>query len=649
MPSKPFPGPPTSTPPSPQIPMVLWMVDQGGVLQLVEGNELPCLDLEKSEIIGRSIHELYDHAPGILDAIQKALKGETVQGDLTYQGKTWTYRTYPSLESGDQITGAVGLAFDITDQQKRIRHLEMTKSLSAALDPLKGRDEMPPVILSEIRECFNAQAGALISLSKRSNDLVLENSQGSWDQLGGELSRLQDLSPLEAMIDLIFDNGQPLTQSYPRQSSPPNLSVEHIAGAPLTGESQVTGTLLITRPYPFTETEISLLTDLCDLAGNALCRALQHQRTERRLQRISALHAIDRAITGSFDLRVTLEVLLNQVISQLEIDAVDVYLYNADMNTLDFASSRGFQQPPSSPQQLHPGRGLPWQAVAKRNLLHFPDLTEAHAVLERGYLTESENFVSYFGFPLIVKGEIKGVLEIFHRQLLHAEEEWTDFYKTLATQAAIAIDNATLVEDLRRSNLKLDQAYHATLEGWVRALDLRDKETEGHTQRVTKWSERLAASMGISGEALTHLRRGALLHDIGKLGIPDEILNKPGPLTDDEMALMKNHPEYARKMLSQIEFLHPALVIPTHHHEKWDGSGYPQGLQGTEIPLEARIFAVIDVWDALTSQRPYRAAWPEDKAIRYILNQSGKHFDPAVVDAWKVEFNISERLEKDLR
>jgi HD-GYP domain-containing protein (c-di-GMP phosphodiesterase class II) len=151
--------------------------------------------------------------------------------------------------------------------------------------------------------------------------------------------------------------------------------------------------------------------------------------------------------------------------------------------------------------------------------------------------------------------------------------------------------------------------------------------------------------MGITGEALIHLRRGALLHDIGKLGIPDEILNKPGPLDNQEWQLMKEHPEYARKMLSQIEFLHPALIIPYHHHENWDGSGYPQGLQGNQIPLEARIFAVIDVWDALTSNRPYRDAWAEEKAVKYIIEQSGLQFDPDVVEKWIEVFDIPDRLK----
>jgi putative two-component system response regulator len=187
-----------------------------------------------------------------------------------------------------------------------------------------------------------------------------------------------------------------------------------------------------------------------------------------------------------------------------------------------------------------------------------------------------------------------------------------------------------LLEDLRGANEELARTYDATLEGWVRALDMRDQETEGHTRRVTDLTVRLARAMGIAGQALVCMRRGALLHDIGKLAVPDRILLKPGPLDKEEWKLMRLHPAYARWMLEPIKFLRTALDIPYCHHEKWDGTGYPSGLKGKHIPLAARIFAVVDVWDALRSKRPYHDAWPEGEIRRHILEQSGKHFDPKV-------------------
>lgn len=198
------------------------------------------------------------------------------------------------------------------------------------------------------------------------------------------------------------------------------------------------------------------------------------------------------------------------------------------------------------------------------------------------------------------------------------------FFGTLAHETRLSAAR-------HRSHLELALAYETTLEGWSRALDLRDNETEGHTQRVTELTVRLARTIGLSDEDLIHVRRGALLHDIGKLAIPDSVMLKPSALTHDQVEIMHRHPDYAYELLSPIAYLRHALDIPYCHHEKWDGTGYPRGLRGDQIPLAARIFAVVDVWDALLSNRPYRPAWTEERAKAYIQEQAGKHFDPQVV------------------
>ena len=186
--------------------------------------------------------------------------------------------------------------------------------------------------------------------------------------------------------------------------------------------------------------------------------------------------------------------------------------------------------------------------------------------------------------------------------------------------------------DLLQIHRELQDAYEATLKGWVRALDLRDNETEHHSRRVTLLTVELARLMGMSDNELIHVRRSALLHDIGKIGVPDHILHKPGPLTEEEWVIMRKHPQFAHDMLAPIEYLRSALDIPYCHHERWDGTGYPRGLKGEQIPLIARIFAVIDVWDALSSDRPYRKAWPYEKIVAHMREQSGTHFDPKAVE-----------------
>ncbi len=237
--------------------------------------------------------------------------------------------------------------------------------------------------------------------------------------------------------------------------------------------------------------------------------------------------------------------------------------------------------------------------------------------------------------PLKLKDDLIGVVYVDNRARIGIFQETDlDLISAFADQAAVAIDSARLFENLLRSHRELEEAYEATLEGWAKALELRDKDTEGHTQRVAMLTERLARSMGVDQDALVHIKRGALLHDIGKMGIPDDILRKSGPLTEEERRIVEKHPLYAYEMLSSIAFLLPALDIPYCHHEKWDGSGYPRGLKGEEIPFAARIFPVLDVWDALTSDRPYRKALPHDEVRQRIEEEAGRHFDPHVVEAF---------------
>jgi putative nucleotidyltransferase with HDIG domain len=236
--------------------------------------------------------------------------------------------------------------------------------------------------------------------------------------------------------------------------------------------------------------------------------------------------------------------------------------------------------------------------------------------------------------PLIVKGEVIGILEVYRRTAFTPDEEWLEFLESLAGQAAITIDNAQLFGNLQRANLDLGLAYDATIEGWSRAMDLRDHETEGHTLRVTDLTVKLARAMHVSGSQLIAIRRGTLLHDIGKMGVPDSILLKAGPLTDEEWVSMRKHPQLAHDMLASIAYLKDAIAIPYCHHEKWDGSGYPQSLRGDQIPLSARIFAIVDVWDALTNDRPYRKKWTKQKTRKYLQEQTGKHFDPQIVQAF---------------
>ncbi len=360
-------------------------------------------------------------------------------------------------------------------------------------------------------------------------------------------------------------------------------------------------------------------------------RKKAEERIRRQLEHLTALSAIDRFTAANFDLELSLSEILAHVTMELGVDAADILILNSNSQMLEYGGERGFRTKSARKRQVRLGESYAGRVALEHKLIQVQNLKDEPDNVFSTYML-GEEFICYFGVPLIIKGQIKGVLEVFHRAALDPDEEWFDFLKALAGQTAIAIDNSKLFESLQHSNLELTLAYDATIEGWSRALDLRDKETEGHTQRVTRMAVKLARACGFSEADLVQVRWGSLLHDIGKMGVPDGILLKPGPLTGEEWVAMKKHPSFAYEMLAPIRYLRLALDIPSYHHEKWDGSGYPHGLKGVQIPMAARIFTMVDVWDALSSDRPYRTAWAEEKVREHIYDGAGTHFDPQVVE-----------------
>jgi PAS domain S-box-containing protein len=360
------------------------------------------------------------------------------------------------------------------------------------------------------------------------------------------------------------------------------------------------------------------------------CREIEN-RSIRQMQQFSALRSIDLAIASGLDLNLLLSMLLDQVTGLLHIDAVSILLLNSKTNMLEFTAGKGFYSNSLQHTHLKLGEGYAGRVAVERKMLNIPDLTQNGAEFNRSPHFMQEHFISYYGVPLMAKGRTLGVLELFHRSALHPDVDWLDFLVMIAGQAAIAIDSGLMFKEVQRSNMELNLAYDATIEGLSRAMDLRDKRTEEHARRVTETTIGLAVRLGVGGSDLVHIRRGAILHDIGKVAIPDDILFKPGPLAEEEWEIMRRHPTIAVDLLSPVTYLAPALDIPHWHHEKWDGTGYPDGLNGNQIPFPARLFALVDVYDALISDRPYRSAWSKRDAVSYIESQSGKHFDPKIV------------------
>ena len=483
----------------------------------------------------------------------------------------------------------------------------------------------------------------------RENERLLSESQrvghvGSWSydlitnylQYSDEMYRLFDISPQEiphtseGFLNLVYrpDRAEAVQwmETIRRGGQPGELTFRIFRNNGELRYIQCRGALTFdSRGKPVRFTGMAQ-----DITESKLAEIQIHQQIEH----LSALRKIDQAIVSNSDLRFTLTMLISEVRRQLQVDVADILLLNPVEQVLEYAAGQGFRTHALEKARVPMGKSHAGRVAQERRLINIENLkSQPHDPFLATLLIE-ENFVSYYGVPLIVKGKVEGVLEVFHRALLHPYPEWLDFLYTLAGQAGLAIDNATLFENLQASNRELIRAYDTTIEGWSRALDLRDKETEGHTQRVTGMTLTLASRFGFPEEELLHIRRGSLLHDIGKMGVPDGILLKPETLTEEELIIMRKHPQYAYDLLKPIAFLAPALDIPYYHHEKWDGTGYPHGLKAEEIPLAARLFAVVDVWDALRSDRSYRPAWSAEDAIAYIREQSGKHFDPQIVDVF---------------
>jgi PAS domain S-box-containing protein len=352
---------------------------------------------------------------------------------------------------------------------------------------------------------------------------------------------------------------------------------------------------------------------------------------ERRVQHMQALRRVDMAITNAVDVGLALDIFLEQVQTLLAVDAAGVLLFDERARTLQPAAARGFDAEPARSTFVGLGEALAGFAALEQRTVYVHDLQREQRWGSVVAPASQQGFQAYWAVPMLTKGQLQGVIELYATRAFVPEPQWYEFLETFADQGAIAVESALLFRSLERSNAELQLAYEKTIAGWAYALDLKDEETAGHSQRVTQMAVRLAQRAGVDHGDLIHIQRGALLHDIGKMGVPDSILLKRGALTEGERWLIEQHTVYARDLLAPIDFLRPAIDIPYSHHERWDGGGYPQGLIGEEIPLAARIFAIVDVYDALTSERPYRHAWTREATLDHIQHEAGKHFDPGLV------------------
>ena len=551
--------------------------------------------------------------------------------------------------------------------RERYSEVIMLQRISKAATTVIDIDILSEMILRDITDTLHIAKGAIFLQNDNKKNFFLNT------QIGITIPPRTKIAVDHPIIKLIDTNDQvvvrqeletlPIFRSLWREEKDILKILEGELFIPLKTAGDLLGVIILGQKQseqPYSNEDKQILLTLAQQTAVAVNNAQlysiaqnelgQRRKTEKRLQlqlkRLSALQNINIAITTNIDVQIPLYLLLEQVTDELKVDAADVLLMDEESQQLVFAAGQGFKTDALKYTKLDMGQGLAGKAAESGEVIHINNLRDVLTSLEQSPSIEDENFVAYFGVPLITKGKVIGVLEIFHRSELYPTKDWNDFLETLTSETAIAVDNAQLFRDLEKSNLDLAIAYETTLKGWASTLELRDRETEGHSQRVMDLTLRLSRKLNLTEDDIIHAQRGAILHDIGKMGVPDNILLKEGPLTEEEWTVMRMHPEFANNMLSTIPFLQKAAEIPYCHHEKWDGSGYPRGLRGEEIPIAARIFTIVDVWDALRSDRPYRKAWTDEAAFSEIKRGKGTHFDPVVLQTFIDVINLEQRNKR---
>lgn len=436
---------------------------------------------------------------------------------------------------------------------------------------------------------------------------------------------------------LLFTDGKTSIKRQFGALEDPGSSQEHrvISAKEIVYQDEVVAKLYLSYPANtvFDQKRLSLL--LFTHLERSLKDLISQAKIKFQIKNVSFLKLISRTISTYMDFQTVMRPLLGQIREILDCDAVALFLVGDDKNSLVCKAKNGYMT------DLAVNFSVPFEeviidaAAEEGRIVSVYDVSRIEPLSQLGVLIKNEKFRAQHASPIIVGGQIKGVLEVwFRRDGYRPSEDWLALFDAIANQTGLALDYNELYENLQKAYHDLEYSYEATIEGWSAAMDLRDEDTKGHSLRVTSLAETLGARLGLSDLELSHIHKGALLHDIGKIGIPDSILKKPGPLSEAEWELMRRHPKIAVDMLGRIPYLKDSLDIPLYHHERYDGSGYPFGKKGKEIPLHARLFAVVDVYDALICDRPYRKAWSKEKIIAHIEAQKGTHFDPEIVDAF---------------
>lgn len=568
-------------------------------------------------------------------------------------GRTvWTEQRNVRVYNEEGVLVAVeGIARDITEQMERQNQQDAILAVVSALRDAMTRAEIAPVVVEKLGALLNADRVALCTLDPDDGGLRVEAARGAWSAwVGGRLEVNHEalrviIAEGKPVIHNVAesDGGGAMTGSRKPVNTGWLVGLRTMVCVPMISQEQTMGILCVGcgkndhRPQML-ERILKLSTLVADITASALHRASLYEESRRRVHRLTSLRNINRVLSAGMERSVIVSILLDQLMLHKDVDMVDLLLLDPYTRLLRIEQRRGYGMSsagePVGGLLLRLNESLAGRVVLDRCYRSEADLTRVEDGGMQRTMFVAEGMRAYLAAPLMAHGEVLGVLELLRRTPEPFDADWLEFVESLVGQVSTALNNAELYGRIQRSNLDLVQAYDAVIQAWAQAMESRGIEPPGHTRRTLNWTLAMARAFGILDEQLPHIRRGVLLHDIGKMAIPDPIQLKPGSLTPAEISEVRRHPHFAYVWLSTVAYLHPAIDIPYCHHEWWDGSGYPRGLRGAQIPMVARIFTVADVYDVLCSDRPHRPAWTPVRAAAYIREGAGTQFDPVVVTAF---------------
>jgi PAS domain S-box-containing protein len=574
---------------------LVMLFDEHLQINLAGGTLLARLDLASDEVEDRAFAQVQSPLfQKLIPLAARALEGEAQFEEMAQRELHLSVQVIPIFNGDGESQGGMVLAKDIS-HERRSRQLESRHQ-------------------REIIEIFESITDAFITVD-----------------FGGRITRVNARA-----ADLIGQNRERILGEQLSSLCPPLLPPDWTAGRamqPTSFEGRLPDSerWFSARIYP-SESGFGLyVIDITERRRNEQAITQLNAQLEQNLKRLNALHEIDRALGASHDLQLTLGIIVERALQHLQADTVTILRYNPAMARLEHAASQGFLHLKVRSNTVPMGAWLAGRVALQQTPLSIVQMRETLEGTDTHQLLDVEGFVSYNAVPLLSKGKLLGVLEVFHRHAFEPDQEWLDFLHTLGIQAGIAVENAQLVHELQLTNTQLTLAVDQIIEASARAMDFHEGRPDGHAQRAMELTVRVARAFGLNDLEVSQVRRGALLHDVGMLGVPDQVRFKADSLEPSDWAIVENHPNFAYELLRGVRFLRPALQIPCSHHERWDALGYPKGLQGESIPLEARIFAVVDAFEAMRCDRTDRRALSLESTVQEIRNGAGSKYDPQVV------------------